>query len=70
MLATIQLNDEPFLRTKKIDHVIADRGLPAELEAAEPAIAQELLQLGLGIGRIATKRSREAVRCPDGMTPA
>ena len=52
MLATIELNDQAFFKTHKIEHIAIEWMLPAELDASELATPQALPQTSFGVGCI------------------
>ena len=59
VLTAIQFDgDLPFL-AEEIQNVTSERYLSAELETAEPAIAEVLPEFNFSVGRLATHRSGE-----------
>jgi hypothetical protein len=52
MLAPVQLDDQPALKTNEVRDVRADRGLPTELGFGDLIIAQAIPQATLGVGRL------------------
>jgi hypothetical protein len=57
VLASIHLNNETTFTTDKIDRVRADRFLPNELVAIEPARAESMPQSCLRVGSVASQPS-------------
>jgi hypothetical protein len=49
MLATIDLNDQPFVVTGKVDKIRADRRLPAKMRSHHRHASQMPPQFSLGI---------------------
>ena len=50
MLAAVNFDREPLVRTAKIYEELPDRMLPTKLRAAQPTVTQKQPELALGIG--------------------
>src|SRR5690242_2315627 len=58
MLAAVDFNDDLRLEAGEVQNVAAKRNLPAKLEPNKSTPAQQVPQLSLGIGEIATQGAR------------
>jgi len=58
MLTTIELNDQPGIRTNKVDDVTANLVLPTELPSPQVSCSQMTPERLLGVGLLLTKIAR------------
>jgi hypothetical protein len=73
VLTSVDLDDEAFLRTKKIDDLAVDFDLLAELKPIELSRAQDAPEFPFGIRRVLPQRPRSAGQimppCHDAPSP-